>query len=112
MPDALEEYRRFLAETLPAGYDGSARVFREDEQLRRDFQAASFDAGWLVPEWPRDLGGRELGLTEALAVRIEGARQRVPRQMNIQATGVVAPAIRQFGTPEQQDALPRSDSAR
>ncbi|KRA24666.1 acyl-CoA dehydrogenase [Microbacterium sp. Root61] len=102
MAEILDEYRTFLDEALPVGYDGSAREFREDEPLRRAFQAASFDNGWLVPEWPRDLGGRDLPLPHALAIRIEGARRQIPRQMNIQATGVVAPAIRQFGTVEQQ----------
>ena len=100
--DHLAEYRAFLDRVLPAGYDGGAREFRADEQLRRDFQAACFDEGWLVPEWPRDLGGRDLALPDALAIRIEGAARRVPRQMNIQGTGVVAPAIRALGTPDQQ----------
>jgi alkylation response protein AidB-like acyl-CoA dehydrogenase len=103
MSGIIDEYRRFLDEVLPADYDGSARRFREDEGLRTSFQAASFDAGWLVPEWPRDLGGRDLSLPDALAVRVEGARRQVPRQMNIQATGVVAPAIRALGTPQQRE---------
>lgn len=99
----LAEYRSFLERVLPEGYDGNARDYRSDESLRRNFQAASFDEGWLVPEWPRNHGGRDLELPDALAIRIEGAVRRVPRQMCIQATGVVAPAIRALGTPEQQD---------
>ncbi|MFT4028800.1 MAG: acyl-CoA dehydrogenase family protein [Protaetiibacter sp.] len=101
--DHLAEYRAFLDRVLPADYDGNAREFRTDQKLRREFQAASFDEGWLVPEWPRDLGGRDLELPEALAIRIEGALRRAPRQMCIQATGVVAPAIRALGTPEQKE---------
>jgi len=99
----LEEYRAFLAKTLPPDYDDHYQQYRGDEKLRTDFQAACFDAGWLVPEWPRELGGRELSLPEALAIRIEGARRRVPRQMNIQAVGVVAPALVAFGTDKQKE---------
>ncbi|HWL79145.1 acyl-CoA dehydrogenase family protein [Microbacterium sp.] len=100
---ALDEYRAFLEATLPADYAERYSEYREDIELRTRFQAASFDEGWLVPEWPRERGGRDLPLTEALSVRIEGALRRVPRQMNIQATGVVAPALIQFGTPEQKE---------
>jgi alkylation response protein AidB-like acyl-CoA dehydrogenase len=100
---ALEEFRAFLAATLPSDYESRSSDYRDDESLRRSFQASAFDEGWLVPEWPRALGGRDLPLLEALAVRIEGAVRRIPRQMNIQGTGVVAPAIREFGTAAQQD---------
>ena len=102
MTDQLQEYRAFLDRVLPDDYDRAHRAYRADEDLRTRFQAESFDEGWLVPEWPRDLGGRDLPLTEALTVRIEGARRQIPRQMCVQATGVVAPSLRAFGTPEQQ----------
>lgn len=102
MSNALIEYRAFLDESLPSDYDARYEDYRNDVDLRTRFQAASFDEGWLVPEWPRELGGRQLGLTDALSVKIEGARRRTPRQMNVQAVGVVAPALRAFGTPEQQ----------
>jgi alkylation response protein AidB-like acyl-CoA dehydrogenase len=100
---ALDEFRAFLADALPADYDARYRDYLDDEPMRTAFQAAEFDAGWLVPEWPRELGGRELPLGEALTIRIEGARRRIPRQMNVQATGVVAPGIRRWGTPAQQE---------
>jgi len=99
----LNEYRAFLDRVLPADYDERYHEYRHDEELRTAFQAACFDHGWLVPEWPPELGGHSLPLPEALAVRIEGARRRVPRYMNIQSVGVVAPALRVFGTPEQQE---------
>lgn len=107
MSTALSEYRAFLGRVLPSDYDERYSEYRWDVELRTRFQAQSFDEGWVVPEWPRDLGGSELGLTDALEVRIEGATRRVPRQMNVQAAGVVAPALRNFGTPEQQEAYLR-----
>ncbi|NYE18790.1 acyl-CoA dehydrogenase family protein [Microbacterium immunditiarum] len=100
---SLDDYRMFLADALPSDYDERYADYRDDVELRAHFQAACFDEGWLVPEWPRERGGRDLALTEALSVRIEGAVRRVPRQMNIQATGVVAPALVQFGTAAQQE---------
>ena len=103
MSDSLAQFRDFLAEALPADYAAEYDRYRDDEDLRTRFQAAMFDEGWLLPEWPRDLGGRDLSVTDALTIRIEGARLRIPRQMNIQAAGVVAPAIRTFGTPEQKE---------
>ena len=103
MSTELANFRLFLEQALPADYDENYRAYRDDVPLRTAFQAAQFDDGWLVPEWPRDLGGRELPLADALAVRIEGARRRIPRQMNVQATGVVAPGIRRFGTDAQKE---------
>lgn len=102
MTEILTAYREFLRAILPADYEANCRAYRDDRELRTRFQAAAFDEGWLMPEWPRDLGGRDLPLTDALTVRIESARRRVPRHMNVQGAGVVAPALRRFGTPEQQ----------
>jgi alkylation response protein AidB-like acyl-CoA dehydrogenase len=103
MLELLEEYRSFLRANLPADYGAHPAAYRQDAELRAAFQVGSFEAGWLMPEWPREHGGRNLALPEAIAIRIEGARRQIPRQMNIQGTGVVAPALRQFGTPEQQE---------
>lgn len=103
MTDHLSRYRAFLDRVLPADYDDAYRTYRTDEHLRRTFQAQSFDEGWLVPQWPAELGGHDLTLLDDLAIKIEGARRQVPRQMNIQGTGVVAPSILSFGTPEQKE---------
>lgn len=103
MSESLDEYRSFLKRVLPPNYAKDPQRHRNDFDLRARFQAAEFDEGWLVPEWPRDLGGRDLPSAEALSVRIEGAKRWVPRQMNIQATGVVAPGIRRFGTDAQKE---------
>ena len=105
MSDVLGAFGRFLDEVLPADYAERAGPYRHDDRLRTDYQVAAFEAGWLVPDWERSLGGRELPPGDALAVRIEGARRRVPRVHNVQGVGVVAPGLRAFGTPEQQDRL-------
>lgn len=105
MSDVLAAYDAFLSEVLPSDYPERVDQYRHDDDLRTDFQVASFEAGWLVPDWEPGLGGQSLAAGDALAVRIEGARRRVPRLHNVQGVGVVAPGLRAFGTQEQQDRL-------
>ena len=105
--EVLEEFVAFLESFLPADYAERYAQYRKDHALRADYQAAAFDSGWLVPEWEPGLGGHGLPLLDALAVRIEGARRLVPRILNVQGAGVVAPALRQFGTQAQKERLLR-----
>ena len=67
----------------------------------RRWTRAMFDAGWLVPGWPPELGGRSAGPIETLVYLEELARARVPRTTNVQGLGIVAPSILDYGTPEQ-----------
>jgi alkylation response protein AidB-like acyl-CoA dehydrogenase len=67
----------------------------------RRWTRAMFDAGWLVPGWPPELGGRDAGPIETLVYIEELARARVPRTTNVQGLGIVAPSILDYGTPEQ-----------
>lgn len=105
MSAVVEEYRAWLTEFLPKDYYERYREYRWDLTLRRDYQRAAFEAGWLQPTWPREHGGRSLGLRDAMEVRIEGALRSAPKLPNIQGPGVAAPGIRQFGTPAQIDRL-------
>jgi alkylation response protein AidB-like acyl-CoA dehydrogenase len=107
MSDVLAAYDEFLGEALPADYAARVDHYRHDDRLKTDFQVAAFEAGWLVPDWEPGLGGQSLPSGDALAVRIEGARRRVPKIHNVQGVGVVAPGLRRFGTPAQQDRLLR-----
>ncbi|MFM7063241.1 MAG: acyl-CoA dehydrogenase family protein [Actinomycetes bacterium] len=67
----------------------------------RRWTRAMFDAGWLVPGWPPELGGRNAGPIETFVVLEELARAKVPRTTNVQGLGIVAPSIVDYGTPEQ-----------
>ena len=60
-----------------------------------------FDAGWLVPGWPPELGGRNAGPIETLVYIEEMARARVPRTPNPQGLGIVAPSILDYGNEAQ-----------
>jgi alkylation response protein AidB-like acyl-CoA dehydrogenase len=102
---AAQEYREWLAGFLPADYVERQADYRTDHALRAAHQRAAFEEGWLIPSWPRGLGGRGLDPFETIAVKLEGARSQAPRLPSIQSVGVIAPAIRQFGTEAQIDQL-------
>ncbi|MHA7649607.1 acyl-CoA dehydrogenase family protein [Mycobacterium sp. ML4] len=105
MTPVTEEYGGWLTDFLPDDYYDRYREYRWDIPLRRDYQRAAFESGWLQPTWPREHGGRLLGLRDAMEIRIEAAVRSAPKLPNIQGPGVAAPGIRQFGTPEQIDRL-------
>lgn len=107
MSEPIEDYLQFLADVLPDDYATNYAELRHDSALRRDFQVAAFEEGWLIPEWDHGLGGRQLTATDALGVRLAGATRKVPRYLNIQGVGVAAPALKAFGTPDQIDRLLR-----
>src|SRR4051794_33957998 len=60
-----------------------------------------FDAGWLVPGWPPERGGRNASPIEALICQEELTRAHIPRTTNPQGLGIVAPSIFDYGSPEQ-----------
>ena len=99
--EVRERYGAWLDDFLPADYAERYREHRLDWDLRRAHQRAAFEAGWLVPHWERGLGGQALGQLETLSIRLEAARRAAPKLPNIQGVGVVAPGLREHGTPEQ-----------
>ncbi|AYE97015.1 acyl-CoA dehydrogenase [Mycobacterium paragordonae] len=105
MTSVIDEFGIWLRDFLPDDYYDRYRDYRWDIPLRRDYQRAAFEAGWLQPTWPREHGGRSLGLRDAMEIRIEAAVRSAPKLPNIQGPGVAAPGIRQFGTSEQIERL-------
>jgi alkylation response protein AidB-like acyl-CoA dehydrogenase len=101
----VAEFATWLADFLPNDYYEQYREYRWDLPLRRDYQRAAFEAGWIQPTWPREHGGRSLGLRAAMEIRLEGAMRSAPKLPNIAGPNVAAPGIRQFGTPAQIDRL-------
>ena len=97
------EYADWLRELVPAGYLERPDAFRGDAELRRRYQREACAEGWLVPQWPRGLGGRDLDPLESVAVRVQAATMQAPKLLNIQSVGVVAPSLRTFGTAEQRE---------
>src|SRR5271163_3145129 len=103
--EAVAEFADWLADFLPTDYYERYREYRWDLPLRRDYQRASFEAGWIQPTWPREQGGRSLCLRDAMEIRLEGAIRSAPKLPNVAGPNVAAPGIRQFGTPAQIDRL-------
>lgn len=103
--EVVAEFAVWLAEFLPSDYQQRYRDYRWDLGLRRDYQRAAFEAGWLQPTWPREHGGRSLDLRAAMEIRLEAALRSAPKLPNIAGPNVAAPGIRQFGTPEQIERL-------
>src|SRR4030088_3537977 len=68
----------------------------------RAWQRRLFDAGWLVPGWPPELGGRNASPGEQMIYFEEMKRREIPRSLNPQGLGIIAPSLRDAGTEEQQ----------
>jgi alkylation response protein AidB-like acyl-CoA dehydrogenase len=105
MTAIVAEFADWLTAFLPQDYYEKYRQYRWDLSLRRDYQRAAYEAGWIQPTWPREHGGRSLGLRDAMEVRLEAALRSAPKLPNIAGPNVAAPGIRQFGTPAQVDRL-------
>jgi alkylation response protein AidB-like acyl-CoA dehydrogenase len=105
MTAIVEEFATWLADFLPKDYYRRYHQYRWDLALRRDYQRAAFEGGWIQPTWPREHGGRSLGLRDAMEIRLEAAMRSAPKLPNIAGPNVAAPGIRQFGTPGQIDRL-------
>lgn len=97
----VAEFSCWLTEFLPADYYQRYREYRWDPGLRRAYQRAAFEAGWLQPTWPAEHGGRSLDVRTTMEIRLQAALRSAPKLPNIAGPNVVAPAIRQFGTPAQ-----------
>ncbi|SBS71082.1 Isovaleryl-CoA dehydrogenase [uncultured Mycobacterium sp.] len=100
-----DEFACWLTSVLPGDYYPNYATYRWDIGLRRDYQRASFEAGWIQPTWPHGQGGRGLTAAHALEIRLEGALRSAPKLPNIAGPNVAAASIRAFGTPDQVDRL-------
>ncbi|MGQ0432992.1 MAG: acyl-CoA dehydrogenase family protein [Microthrixaceae bacterium] len=106
--DAVETFRAELLEWLAANRpspeemaaDPSVSTGHAPDWARR-WTRTMFDAGWLVPGWPPELGGRNAGPIETLVYIEELAKAHVPRTTNVQGLGIVAPSILDYGSDDQ-----------
>jgi alkylation response protein AidB-like acyl-CoA dehydrogenase len=68
----------------------------------REWQRRLFHAGWLVPGWPPELGGRNASPSEQMIYFEEMKRREIPRSLNPQGLGIIAPSLLDAGTEAQQ----------
>ena len=80
--------------------------YRLDLDFRRAYQAAAFDAGWLMPSWGPELGGHQVGEEAEVWIKLNFARLLAPKLPNIQGPGVIAPALLEFGDECQRWSCP------
>jgi len=107
--DAEERFRAelgaFLDEHAPARefLDRPRRSSADLTDWSRAWQRTLFDAGYLVPGWPPELGGRNASPSEQMIYFEEMKRREIPRSLNPQGLGIIAPSLHDAGTPEQQE---------
>ncbi len=104
-----EAFRAELDAWLDA-HQPSEERFREPKQSSahmpewaRSWQRTLFDAGWLVPGWPPELGGRNATPTQQMIYFEEMSAREILRSANPQGLGIIAPSINDYGTPEQKE---------
>ena len=106
-PDALAyraEVRNWLSAHAPAELKGVDVDDATPEQAPRLARWASqiHGAGYMCLTWPVEYGGRGLSGLESAVLDEEFARAGVPRMTRGVGEWLVAPAILQWGTPEQK----------
>jgi alkylation response protein AidB-like acyl-CoA dehydrogenase len=108
--ESLAEFRRefeaWLDEHLPAPEVTQKELRRSSSHLpawARTFQRAMYEAGYLVPGWPPELGGRNATPEEQMAYFEVVAERQVPRSLNPQGLSICAASIVEFGTPDQRE---------
>jgi alkylation response protein AidB-like acyl-CoA dehydrogenase len=106
--DVDEAFRAELVAWLEANYppeEARQPAPRSSADLvpwAREWQRKLFDHGWLVPGWPKELGGRDATPVQQMIYFEELEGRQVLRSANPQGLGIIAPSIRDYGTPEQQ----------
>ena len=104
-----EAFRAELVSWLEANRPSEGR-FKEPKlssahmpDWSREWQRSLFDAGWLVPGWPPELGGRNASPTQQMIYFEEMASREILRSANPQGLGIIAPSLNDYGTPEQKE---------
>jgi alkylation response protein AidB-like acyl-CoA dehydrogenase len=107
--EAEEQFRRDLIAWLDE-HAPAPEVMNERKQSSADlpewarqWQRTLFEDGWLVPGWPPELGGRNASPAEQMIYFEELSKRDIHRSLNPQGLGIVAPSIKDYGTPEQQE---------
>jgi alkylation response protein AidB-like acyl-CoA dehydrogenase len=99
-----QEFLAWLAENRPTEEEMAEEPAVSSAHVpgwARRWIRREFDAGWLVPGWPPERGGRNAGPVETLVYQEELAKAGIPRSTNPQGLGIVAPSILDYGNEDQ-----------
>jgi alkylation response protein AidB-like acyl-CoA dehydrogenase len=69
----------------------------------RTFQRELFEAGYLVPGWPPELGGRNATPEEQMVYFEVVTERMVPRSLNPQGLSICAASVVEYGTEAQKE---------
>ncbi len=72
-------------------------------EQHRGWEKQLFDAGWSVPNWPTEYGGRECSLVEWLIFEEEYYLSGVPGRVNTNGITLLGPTLFEWGTQAQKD---------
>ncbi|MDO8615896.1 MAG: acyl-CoA dehydrogenase family protein [Dehalococcoidia bacterium] len=96
------EVREFLRKELPEDREQDEEAdSEEDWRFRRQFHKKLAARGWLVPHWPRQYGGADMGILEQVIMREEMAYHRAPL-LDIFGVNMLGPVLMMYGTDEQK----------
>jgi alkylation response protein AidB-like acyl-CoA dehydrogenase len=99
-----QEFLAWLAENRPSEEEMAAEPAVSSAHVpewARRWTRRMFDAGWLVPGWPPERGGRDAGPVETLVYLDELTKAGIPRTTNPQGLGIIAPSILDYGNEAQ-----------
>jgi alkylation response protein AidB-like acyl-CoA dehydrogenase len=99
-----QEFLAWLAENRPTDEEMAEEPAVSSAHVpgwARRWARRLFDAGWLVPGWPPERGGRNAGPVEVLVYQEELTKAGIPRTTNPQGLGIVAPSILDYGDDDQ-----------
>ncbi|MGO4385516.1 acyl-CoA dehydrogenase family protein [Specibacter sp. RAF43] len=105
--DFRAEAREWLSANKPANPLPSPDT-AEGFEINRAWERVLFDAGWSVVSWPKEYGGRGLGLWEWMIFEEEYFAAGLGPRAAQNGIFLLAPSLFEFGTEEQKaNLLPR-----
>jgi alkylation response protein AidB-like acyl-CoA dehydrogenase len=97
-----DDIREFLkAELPPDREEGEEAEGDEGWDFRRQFHRKLAARGWLVPHWPKQYGGNDMGIMEQVVMREEMGYARAPL-LDIFGVNMIGPVLMMYGTEEQK----------
>src|SRR3990170_7846160 len=97
-----EDVKKFLRAELPKDQEQGEEAGSDHEwQFARAFQKKLAARNWLVPHWPKQYGGSDMGIMEQVIMREEMAYHRAPIP-DIFGVNMLGPVLMLYGTEEQK----------
>ena len=96
------EIRSFLKQELSEDTEqGEEAGSDADYQFQRQFQKKLAAKGWLVPHWPSQYGGQDMGIMDQVILKEELAYARAPLT-EFFGINMLGPVLMMYGTEEQK----------